>query len=79
MEQRGTTFPLVGGGMLHQGFGVTDIELRVQLVDYDGRGMNYDAVRLIEQAIEQVLNGPPPVKPVPLGVALPLDPRKITL
>lgn len=69
------------GRVVQQFYGTTDVELRIQLVTDNSVGVSYEALRLIEEAIEKALNEPlpPKQKAVSLDVALPPGPRKITL
>lgn len=71
----------VGAGVVQQAYGTTDVELRIMLACDSSVGISYDALHLIEEAIEKALNEPlpPKQKAVPLDVALPPGPRKITL
>jgi hypothetical protein len=73
--------PLYGmqGQVDHVNMGA-DIELRVSLFD-DGTGVGIGAhgIQILEEAIEQALNGTVVTRLVPVEEALPPGPRRIVL
>ena len=57
-----------------------DVDLRISLMfDNETRSLSADTLHRIEQAIEQAINAPTTIPPVPIEVALPPGPRKIML